>query len=118
MVHRINPKMKIMNSKTRMEMHKNAKKRNEIQKFNVHKFNIHMEQAQCKTLNEKIYLEWNLLIKVYIIKHNAISIAHSLEKFNSLFLHWLFLHYKHHNLSKHLKSIPIKNFSMWIAFKF
>ncbi len=52
MVHRINPKMRIMNSKTRMEMHKNDKIRNEIQKFN-----IHMEQAQCNTLNERIYLE-------------------------------------------------------------
>ncbi len=57
MVHRINPKMKIMNSNTRMEMHKTDKKRNEIQRFNVHKFNIHMEQAQSKTLNVRIYLE-------------------------------------------------------------
>jgi hypothetical protein len=69
-----------------------------------------MEQAQCKTLNERIYLEWNLLIKVHIIKHYAISIAHSLEKFNSLFLRQLFHHYKHHNSSKHLE-IPIKKYT-------
>jgi hypothetical protein len=47
MVHRINPKMKIMNSTTRMEMHKNDKERNEIQSL-ISIWNKHNAKLQMK----------------------------------------------------------------------
>jgi hypothetical protein len=60
MVHRINPKMKIMNSTTRMEMHKNDKERNEIQSL----MSISLISIWNKH-NAKLQMKGYILGKIY-----------------------------------------------------